>query len=128
MRGLGDSVKCGDVLAELLSSTPNLVLLQETKLADIPKHKLYSFLPRRLNNFHCASANGSCEGILSAWSDSFFSSIGSSSTTNTISTLLASTTTNLALFITNVYASSSHELRPAFLDELKSISPPTNTP
>lgn len=40
VRGLGDSVKCGDVLAELLPSTPNLVLLQETKLADIPKHKL----------------------------------------------------------------------------------------
>lgn len=32
VRGLGDQEKCDNVLSELLSASPNLVLLQETKL------------------------------------------------------------------------------------------------
>jgi exonuclease III len=36
VRGLNDPIKCGDVLSELLSSKPDLVLLQETKLTTIP--------------------------------------------------------------------------------------------
>jgi hypothetical protein len=35
VRGLGDPIKCGDVLMELLSSNPSLILFQETKLAHI---------------------------------------------------------------------------------------------
>lgn len=36
VRGLGDSKKCDDVLSEILSSNADIVLLQETKLSDIP--------------------------------------------------------------------------------------------
>jgi exonuclease III len=124
VRGLGDPVKRGDVLTELLSSNPNLVLLQETKLSDVPTHKLYSFLPRRLNCCAFSPSNGSSGGMLIAWSDSLFSNLGTVTTTNTISVHLASTITNSSFFITNVYAPALPELRPAFLEELKSITPP----
>ena len=74
------------------------------------------------------SLTGSSGGILTAWSDSSLSSIGSYSTSNTLSVHLASTASNLSLFVTNVYAPSTPDLRPAFLDELKSLSPPNNIP
>jgi hypothetical protein len=49
VRGLNDPIKCGDVLSELLSPIPDIVLLQETKLSDIPPLKRHTFLPRRLD-------------------------------------------------------------------------------
>lgn len=128
VRGLGETVKCGHVLSELLSSSAEIVLLQETKLADISSLKLYSFLPRRLDNYHHFPANGSSGGILTAWSGSAFAQISVSSTPNTLTVCLTSTATNLSLRITNVYAPASPELRPVFLDELKNISYPSNTP
>lgn len=113
---------------ELLSTNPDCVLLQETKLTDISPIKLASFLPCKLNGFHFSPSNGASGGILTTWTDSLFTSLGASSTEHTLSVHLASTVTNLSFFITNVYAPSTPELRPQFLDELKSIVPPDNTP
>lgn len=110
VRGLNDHVKCGDVLSELLASNPDLVFLQETKLANISTKKLYSFLPRRLNNSICNNANGASGGILSAWSDAVFTCTDSSSTPNTLSIHLASPNLDYSLLITNVYAPASPEL------------------
>ena len=45
VRGLNDSVKCGSVLAEMLSASPDIVLLQESKLHDVPLTKRLSILP-----------------------------------------------------------------------------------
>lgn len=124
VRGLGDSNKCGDVLSKLISSTADLVLLQETKLDNISTVKLRSFLPCRLDNFYYNAANGVSGGTLMAWSASTLYSTNVSLTPNTLSVHLTSTTTNLSQLITNVCAPSSPELRPTFSDELKSLSPP----
>jgi exonuclease III len=121
-------VKCGDVLAELLSSSPDLVLLQETKLPEITNRKLYSFLPHRLYSSVCSNTNGSSGSILIAWTDSILNCISSTSTPNTLSVHLESTSSDLSLFITNVYAPSIPEHRLPFLYELKTISPPPNVP
>lgn len=67
-------------------------------------------------------------GMLTAWSDSLFNLLGTSSTPHTFSIHLTSTLTNLSFYITNVYAPSTPELRPDFLDELRSIIPPPGTP
>lgn len=128
VRGLGDLDKCGDVLAELLSSNPDLVFLQETKLSDISNQKLYSFIPRCLNASVYADANGSSGGILSAWNDANFNCICSSATPNTLSVHLQSTSSDLSMFITNIYAPSTPEHRLPFLAEIQSITPPANTP
>lgn len=113
---------------ELLSSNPTLVLLQETKLASISPLKLNSFLPRRLNCFHLSPTDGASGGILTTWPDSLFSALSTSSTPHTISVHLSSTITNFSFFLTNIYAPSSSELRPQFLDELRSITAPINVP
>lgn len=87
VRGLGDRVKCADVLMELLASSPDIVLLQETKLSAISPLKLTSFLPRRLNSFLFTPSDGASGGILTAWTDSLFSILSSSSTAHTLSAL-----------------------------------------
>lgn len=128
VRGLGDAIKCGDVLSELLSSNSDLVFLQETKLADITALKLLSFLPRRLNKSVFTNANGASGGILSAWSDSSFTCVDSNFTANTLSVHLFSTSSDLSIFVTNVYAPATPELRMDFLTEIRGIIPPHNTP
>jgi exonuclease III len=62
VRGLNDSIKCGNVLSELLSASPDIVLIQETKLNTIPSLKLHSFIPRRLDSFLFNPADGTSGG------------------------------------------------------------------
>lgn len=126
--GLGDREKCGDVLAGLLSSTSDLVLLQEMKLAKITQRKLYSFLPRHLTSFVAVEANGSSAGIRTAWNENSIRCIRSSSTSNTLTTTFQMTSSDLKFSITNVYAPSTPENRNTFLDELRSISPTPGMP
>ena len=128
VRGLNDSIKCGNVLAELLSALPDVVLLQETKLQSISPFKLRSFLPRRLHGFSYNSSNGSAGGILTAWNSTTFTLVTSASTPHTITSHLSTTSSDLSLFITNVYAPTSPEFRPSFLEELASISPNPSSP
>jgi len=128
VRGLGDSGKCGDVLMELLSSKPDIVLLQETKLSSITPAKLSTFLPRRLNSFFSSPADGTAGGILTAWPESLFTAMTTSTTAHTVSVFFSSTATDLSFLITNVYAPSTPERRPEFLDELRMIAPPDDTP
>lgn len=66
--------------------------------------------------------------MLIAWDDSIFTSQGSCSTPNTLSVHLTSTYNHSSYFITNVYAPAALELRPAFLEELKTIVIPPDTP
>jgi exonuclease III len=128
VRGLHDPIKCGDVLSELLSSVPDIVLLQETKLSDIPLPKRHSFPPHRLDACIFKPANGASGGIFTAWNNSTFSVPTSSSTEHTLTVSLVSTTSNCALNITNVYAPPSHPDKAAFLDELHSLNLPSDVP
>jgi exonuclease III len=128
VRGLRDHKKCSDVLAELLSSSPHLVLLQETKLPDLNNPKLFSFMPKNLNTYRTLPADGASGGLITAWNDSHFSCSDSFTSTNSLTVLLSERSSDLCLRITNVYAPSIPELRPAFLDELKAITPDDNIP
>lgn len=128
VRGLGDVVKCGDVLTELLSSNPCLVLVQETKLSELSDRKKYTFLPRHLNSSIHSTTHGSSGGILTAWTDAIFTCVNSCSTPNSVSIHLASTLDNSSSFVTNVYDPSSPDLRLGFLNELSSIAAPPSTP
>ena len=128
VRGLNDPVKCGNVLSELLSANPDIVLLQETKLHSIPPLKLRSFLPRRLDSFLYNPAVGTAGGILTAWCTSVLLSNSASSSTHTLTSHLVSTASNTPMAVTNVYAPSTPELRPSFLDELRSLTPHPDSP
>lgn len=128
VRGLGDHEKCTAVLMELLSSHLDIVMLQETKLSVIPPSKLTAFLPHHLNCFCFTPSTGASGGILTAWSDSTFSLLSSSSTPHTLSVHLSSTSTSFNFLATKIYAPSTPEDRAAFLDELRAIAPPPSTP
>jgi exonuclease III len=128
VRGRNDPIKCGDVLFELLSSVPDLVLLQETKLSDISQLKQHSFLPRHLDSWQIKPANGTVGGILTTWNSYSFGASSYFSTEHTLIVSLASTSTNCVLNITNIYGLSSHSNRSTFLDELRSINLPVDVP
>jgi exonuclease III len=121
VRGLNDSIKCGNILSELLSASPYIVLVQETKLNTIPSLKLHSFIPRRLDSFLFNPADGTSGGVLTAWNSLNFHSARSLTTQHTLTICFTSTASNLTFYVTNVYAPSTHELLSSFLDELKSI-------
>lgn len=107
----------------------HLVLLQETKFSAVDNSKyFFSFMPHSLQSFHFLLANGSAGGLISAWDDSIFSRTHFSASPSTLSIHLSDRASNLVLCITNVYAPSSPDLRPAFLDEFKSIAPTNGTP
>src|SRR3954471_12629384 len=89
-RGLGDADKCTEVLAELISLKPNIVLLQETKLSDTTPCKLRSFLPRSLDLTAFKPAVGSAGGILSALSSNLFSITSTTTHQFALSTCISS--------------------------------------
>lgn len=128
VRGLGDRDKCSDVLMELLSSHLDIVLLQETKLDNITAPKRASFLLHRLNSYRSNPSIGMFGGILTAWSDNAFSLLHTSSTANTLSVHLSSTSSPLSFVATNVYAPFTPDQRTGFLDELRSVAPPSAVP
>ena len=67
VRGLGQTTRRDDVLAELISARPTFVVLQETKLQSLEVHKPSSFLPFRLRSCVARDAIGASGGMLTAW-------------------------------------------------------------
>jgi len=116
------------VLAEMISASSDIVLLQETKLPDVPLHKRLSFLPRRLDEITFIPSIGAVGGIITAWNGSVLRSSSTYTTPHTLSTAFTSTSSSLAFTITNIYAPASPKGRPDFLDELRSIPSDPNIP
>jgi exonuclease III len=94
VRGLGHHLKCDDVLAKIILINPSLLLLQETKLNDIPTLKAKTLLPKHLQNFHCNPSAGSATGILTATSSKHFSLAHTTEKTFSLSTSITSTSNN----------------------------------
>lgn len=88
VRGLGDQKKCNEILAKLLSSSSQIILLQETKLSEITDAKLFSFFPRNLHAYHSIPSSGVAGGLLTSWNDAFFNCTDSSSTRSTLTVYL----------------------------------------
>jgi exonuclease III len=128
LRGLGQQTKCDDVLAELISLNPSLVLLQETKLSEISTLKAKSFLPRNLQSFAFKPAVGSVGGILTANSVNLFALDESIQHNFALTTELSFLHNNQKITITNVYAPTGHNQKTDFLLELAQISPHSDSP
>jgi hypothetical protein len=69
IRGLGMRQKRDDVRAAIELATPSILLLQETKLADISSFLASAFLPATLRSFVFKPSTGASGGILTAWDD-----------------------------------------------------------
>ena len=127
-RGLGDKLKCDDVLSELTTLKPSIACLQETKLADVTQIKSAAFLPRTIKDFHFKPSNGTAGGILTAISPSLFSLVAHSHHEFTLNATIRINADNSTFHVTNVYAPTDHSRKNDFLQELAQHKPPDNEP
>jgi exonuclease III len=127
-RGLNDANKCKDVLAELCDIKPSISLLQETKLNNCDKIKAKTFLPHSCDQFDMLPSNGTCGGLINAYSSRLFSFKSSEKRSYTLTLRLQTFISPTDIWVTNVYAPTDHTLKQSFLDELQNIQPPPHTP
>jgi exonuclease III len=123
VQGLGDEKKCPVVRTALSGASPSIICLQETKTRDMSIAKTRSFLPSNLSAFSCVDSTGSSGGILTAWDPDVFSLDHTHRSPYSLTVHLASTTTDLAFTLTNVYAPADHSFTSAFLADFVSLAP-----
>jgi hypothetical protein len=123
-QGLGDEDKCALVLTATSDAAPTIACIQETnKISSLETRKLRSFLPPHLSGFSKRDTDGSRGGVVTAWDPSVFSLSSPSHGNFSLTTILSSTTTDLAITITNVYAPSDHSLTPSFVAKMMNLLP-----
>ncbi|KAG2573863.1 hypothetical protein PVAP13_7KG284000 [Panicum virgatum] len=122
VRGLGQSCRCDDVLAELISSRPSVAAIQETKLSCLSPLKRRTFLPARLKNCVTLDAVGSTGGVLTAWDASICSVDSVTKLSYTLTTSFAVLADGSTFTFSNVYAPTLHEDKPSFLAKLASLA------
>ncbi|KAK1627116.1 hypothetical protein QYE76_001431 [Lolium multiflorum] len=128
VRGLGDSVKCGAVFADLAFAKPSLLGLQETKLSLISPAKAASFLPPNLRTFSSVDSIGSSGGLVTAWDQTLFSLATSGSTRSILSLDFLLADDGSPFRFTNVYAPCDLAGKTVFLQDLLTHAPIDNTP
>nr|CAB3445827.1 unnamed protein product [Digitaria exilis] len=107
---------------ELIYQRPSFVALQETKLNNLNRSSLRSFLPARLTGYAELPAQGASGGILSAWDDSVWNVRSQCVRRYTLTTNFTLYRDGTSFSVTNVYAPTNHADKPLFLHELASIA------
>ena len=103
-------------------------MLQETKWNDYDLIYYLRTLPSFFNRTCVVShAHNSAGGLLIAWKHGF-QALNSWVTRNSVSVLLKQTNSGASLLITNVYGPSTDQLKPAFINEIRSLSSMVNDP
>lgn len=119
---MGQAQRCSDILSELIYQRPSFVALQETKLNNLNRSSLRSFLPARLTGYAELPAQGASGGILSAWDDSVWNVRSQCVRRYTLTTNFTLYRDGTSFSVTNVYAPTNHADKPLFLHELASIA------
>lgn len=125
VHGLGHACRCDDVLSELLSARPSFVTLQETKLPSLNNMKKNTFLPSCLSNCVTRDSMGASGGMLTAWDASLCSLDAVSAVPFTLSASISLLADTVPFKLTNVYAPTLHDDKPAFFSELASVADST---
>ena len=129
VRGLGDPDKCNVVRDAISSANPTVMCVQESKLHSIDQFKIKTFLPPQLAcSYKYIPAVGSRGGIVTAWSQSYWSCSDFTLKNHSLTTLLVSTLSDHSLTVTNVYGPSDHRHSSDFLRELHDLSSNINGP
>ncbi|XP_071680542.1 uncharacterized protein [Lolium perenne] len=110
--------KRDDVRAAIELATPSILLLQETKLADISSFLASAFLPATLRSFVFKPSTGASGGILTAWDDRHLRLVQHSVDDFSITTTFSWRADDLSFTIINVYGPCQHDLKQDFLDSL----------
>lgn len=105
----------------LISSSPTIICLQDSKLCNTARLKAVTFLPPHFTSYHCVDADGSRGGILIAWNPAYFTCESFIEQRHTLTTVL-STLSDLVFTVTNVYAPADHRESLTFLDDLADLA------
>jgi len=122
VRGLGQSCRCDDVLAELISSRPTFACLQETKLAQVTPAKRKTFLPVRMSSFAAHPSAGAAGGILTAWDANICTVTGTLERPYSLTVFVTLAADGTTLHLTNIYAPTVSAEKSVFLAELAEIA------
>jgi exonuclease III len=122
VRGLNNSVRQEDVRQMVSAVKPEIICLQETKLATIDKSTVCSTLGSQFaNNYFYLPADGTRGGILVASRDSVFHLHQPHFTHNTISSTMLDNSINKEWTFTGVYGHQGSLEKAMFLRELRTI-------
>jgi len=129
VRGLGDSDKCNLVRRVFLDARPNIVCIQESKLAEIDAFKAKTFLPTSLSNsFVLSPAAGTHGGLVTAWDPTIFTLQSHFLKPYTLTTVFTCNASNLDFTVTNTYGPADHTASASFLQHLRDLHPIINGP
>lgn len=120
--------KCANVFSEINQLRPSIALFHETKLHKPDTIKLHSILPRFLDSNNHLDAISSAGGILSATNSRCFTLLNCQDRRFSSTLTLSCLASQHNIFITNVYDPSQRDLKLEFLEELKQIEPPPESP
>ena len=73
VRGLNDKNKRTSVRKEIASESPHLICLQETKWEMDNNKFIQDAIGNKYSNYYTVKAQGTAEGLLVAWDETFFS-------------------------------------------------------
>lgn len=128
MRGLNAPARCLTV-RETIAATPcHLICLQETKLQSIDATFANLIGGPRLSNFTYQAASGTKGGIMLLWDDRVFDMQDIHTGRFFISATAVVKHSNTRFQLTTVYGPTRHSAKPAFLRQLRTMTPDDTTP
>lgn len=128
VRGLNERNKRLAVRQTLLLEKPDLVCIQETKLASLDNRKLLEICGFRLSQHEELPATGTRGGVLVAWTSSKFTLVSAIIRTYSVNVLLTNNIDGKKFWFSGIYGPSNSVGRSAFKEELISIKPTDDTP
>lgn len=109
------------LLSTLIEHRPDIVCLQETKLASIDRFTMPALLPVFLRDFHWQPALGSAGGLLTAWDSRELPTTLVHENSDSISCTFHSRTDQTKFWVTNVYAPHSEDEKLIFFNQLSTL-------
>nr|CAD1838247.1 unnamed protein product [Ananas comosus var. bracteatus] len=121
VRGLNDPSKCAVVNLFLRHCKCCVVCFQETKLSSTSSAKFLSFSGLHLLDFRTLNADGTREGLLTAWNPSLFECTQDWAGRFSLTVVLKRIVDGRLVTISNVYGPTTANLRPDFFLEIRAI-------
>ena len=101
---------------------PNIIYIQESKLAELSFFKAQTFLPRPFSSsLVAAPSDGSRGGLITAWDPSLLTKNSHFTNNYSITTSFYFNATDFDFFVTNVYGPLDHDFSHEFLQCIRDV-------
>ncbi len=121
VRGLNDRGKRAMVKSVVSRFRTSILCLQESKVSEVSRSFLNSFVGRLFNKCHFISANGASGGVVTCWNADDFSCLEVLVRVFSLTLRLVHRASGLSFFVTNVYGPRGWEGKAAFCSELGAL-------